>query len=228
MSSHLYFNYCLEDSKSTSNTIKINVNFSQTVKSLITEAQNGINSASNNIKFKVLSVSKHFNSKPLSEELPLKYFFSPGNDIYCKIKIEKYLSVESQTQTQTQSNSTTTTQTSTVKLQNKEDLKYILLSKYTWYDDKTFVKVIVPISGVGSLPKENVIIEFTDRSFFLFIIGLGSSNYKFGSSRTHYPLIPSESKIVIKPNEVLIKIKKVKTDEYWSYIYKAKSANDED
>lgn len=225
MSGYLYFNYCLEDSKSISNTIKINVNFSQTVKSLITEAQNGINSASTNIKFQVLSVSKHFNSKPLSEELPLKYFFQSGNDIYCKLKVEKYLSVETQSQG---NNETKSAITQEVKKAKDDDLKYIVLSKYSWYDDKVFVKVIVPINGVGAIPKENVIAEFGDRSFLIKIVGLNGSNYRFGSTRTHYHLIASESKILIKANEVVVKIKKEKTDDYWSYIYKTRMVGEED
>lgn len=233
MTDHLYFHYCLEDSKSVSNTIRINVNLNSIVKSLIVEAQNGLNSASSNVKFQVLSLSKNLNSKSLNEDIPLKYVFESGDDIFCKIKVDTIAPVDSSTQVSKPTSAPVESiQSDSIKQQQvlgaNEDLKFIVLSKYSFYDDDKFVKVNVPITGVGSVPKENITWEFHERSFLIKIIGLNGSNYRYGVSRTHNPLIPDQSKIIIKQNEIVVKIKKAKSDEHWSFLHKTRMVGDTD
>lgn len=234
MDDHLYFHYCLEESRSVSNTIRINVNLNTVVKSLLIEAQNGLNSTTSNVRFQVLSVSKNLNSKPLNEDMILKYVFESGDDIFCKIKVDTVIPVESQSGQISQPTKTIieSVQSDSIKQQQvlgaNEDLKFIALSKYSFYDDDKFVKVMVPLTGVGSLPKENITWEFHDRSFLIKIVGLSSSNYRYGVSRTHNALIPDQSKIIIKQNEIVVKLKKFKSDEHWSFLHRTKMVGDTD
>jgi hypothetical protein len=214
------------DSKSISNTLKIKVNLDLTVKDIISDAKAGINGVSTTVKFEVLFVSKHLNSKPLQDDLPLRYFFNNGDDIFCKLKLDNVVPLEKKELKQ-ETNTTNTQSTNKVSSStNVDDLTFIMLSKYSFYDDDKFVKVLVPITGIGAHPKDRIISEFTNRSFVVKIVDMNGSNYRYGVSKTHYEMIPNESKIIIKANEIVFKLKKAKSDEYWSFLHKTRMVGD--
>ncbi len=109
----------------------------------------------------------------------------------------------------------------------KEDLNYIALYKYTYYDDGKFVKVIIPLKGVSTV-KDNITVEFNERSFFVYVRRLGSSNYRFGVNKLMYPIFNNDSAFIVKTDEILIKLHKKKMDEHWSYLYKVKMIGDDE
>ena len=219
---YLFFHYCMLDSKNISNSIKINVNFQSTIKELLSEAKAGINSTSKNVIFDVLSLSKAFGSKPLSEELPLKLFFEKGDDIYCQIKLDSVKPVEKPIE------ESKDTENSSKQVEKKDDdLKYIVLSKYSFYDDGKFVKVHVPLLNVGTV-KDKVSVEFKSRAFTILVKDLNGSNFRFGIGKLSYPIFCDESKIIVKANEILVKIHKKKMDEIWSSLQKVKMVCEDD
>ncbi len=219
---YLFFHYCMLDSKNISNSIKINVNFQSTIKELLSEAKAGINSTSKNVIFDVLSLSKAFGSKPLSEELPLKLFFEKGDDIYCQIKLDSVKPVEKPIE------ESKDTENSSKQAEKKDDdLKYIVLSKYSFYDDGKFVKVHVPLLNVGTV-KDKVSVEFKSRAFTILVKDLNGSNFRFGIGKLSYPIFCDESKIIVKANEILVKIHKKKMDEIWSSLQKVKMVCEDD
>ena len=220
---YLFFHYCMVDSKNISNSIKINVDFQSSIKELIAEAKAGINSTSKNVTFEVLSLSKAFGSKPLSEELPLKLFFEKGDDIYCQIKLDSVKPLENPIEDVKQNESSS----KEVEKKKDDDLKYIVLSKYSFYDDGKFVKVNVPLLNVGTV-KDNVSVEFKNRAFTILVKDLNGSNFRFGIGKLSYPIFCEESKIIVKANEILVKIHKKKMDEIWSSLQKVKMVCEDD
>ena len=244
---YLYFHFSLVDSKSINNTLKIFINLNSNLKELLSEAKKSLNSSSNNVKFDILFASKNLNSKPLKDDVKASVFFQNADDIFCKIKIdtvvpvneekekEKETKLNSNTNTNN-NNNTSTSKTSNIndKLENlnvkdkkiEDDLTFKPLSKYSFYDDGSFVKVIVPISGVNSIPRENITSDFQEWSFVVKIVGLNNSNFRFGVTRLHYSIVPSESKIIVKANDIHIKLKKSKKDDHLTFLHKTRMIGD--
>lgn len=226
MSDYLYFHYLISDSSNINNTIKINTNLNLTVKEFLSNAQKEINSTSKNTLFKVISLTKSIKSKALSEDLPLKYFFNSGDDIFCNILIES-IQPSSASQTATSNENKKEDTIDLTKATVKEDLTYKALSKYSFYDDGKYVKVIIPLNNVGKV-KEEVKSEFNNRSFFVFIPNLDGSNYRFGVNKLHYEINKNESKTIVKANEILVKLHKAKIEDHWSYLYKVKMVGEDE
>ena len=235
--SYLYFHFSMLDSKNINSSLKIFVNLNKSIKEILSEAKIYLNQSSSNVQFEVLFASKNLNSKPLQDSAIASLFFKPQDDIFCKVKIDKVVPLNEEKDKQIDKNNNINTDENNnvknddVKINNNnnnniDDLYFKALTKYSFYDDEKFVKVIVPLTGVSSIPKDNIVADFQEWSFNIKIIGLNTNNYRFGVTRLHYSIIPKDSKIIIKANDIHIKLKKKKNDEYWSYLNKTRMVGD--
>ena len=98
---------------------------------------------------------------------------------------------------------------------------YIPLENFAWdqgsYNSDT-ITIYVELDGVGSV-KQNCNINFGKSSFDLTVTDLNGKNYRLLNDNLEKDIIPGESKIVIKANKILIKLKKVKGEysyEHWT------------
>jgi calcyclin binding protein len=108
---------------------------------------------------------------------------------------------------------------------------YIPITDFAWdqgsYNSDT-VTVYIDLEGVGRV-KDNCSISFTKSSFDLTIHDLNGKNYRLIKDNLDKDIIPAQSKIVVKNNKVLVKLKKVKGEysyENWSNLT-AKKKRDE-
>jgi hypothetical protein len=247
----LYFHYTIADSRNISSSLKLNLDFHTVkIKDLKAIAENGINTFSTNIKYKVLGLSKNFNSKDLDESLPVNLFFNSGEDIFVKVEVSSHVSVESQIKIQnnpeinkvstkkaevvekkplTTSNSTSTgISSSGVNTTSEDELTFKVIDKYIFYDDgNKFAKVVLNIPRIGDHPKENIISNFEENGFVIKILDYNGSNYRYGVTRLQYRCEPAECKVINKKDQLTIKLKKLKEGEYWSFLHKTKMIGDD-
>lgn len=106
---------------------------------------------------------------------------------------------------------------------------YESVTTYTWEDnDGDFVKVLVPLEGVGKLLPERVRSNFGTRSFELLVEGLGGKNLRFACYKTHGEIKPEECKHVVRANRVNLVLRKAKDKEHWFDLFKKRAIGDDD
>jgi calcyclin binding protein len=84
-----------------------------------------------------------------------------------------------------------------------------------------FITLYVPLPGVGSIPKANVVCDFGKDSLNLVVTDLNGKSYRLIKDCLEKDIVPDKSKCIIKANEIRIKLAKVK-GEYGSYDYWSK------
>lgn len=57
--------------------------------------------------------------------------------------------------------------------------EYLTIARYSFEDCKTFVKVYIPLEGVGLLPPSSVQISFGRRTFCCKVLGYKGRNHRF-------------------------------------------------
>ncbi|GKZ00063.1 hypothetical protein MPSEU_000959700 [Mayamaea pseudoterrestris] len=82
-----------------------------------------------------------------------------------------------------------------------------------------FVTVYVPLAGVGKIPKENVQCHYTKSSFDLIVNDLNGKSYRLYKDNLEKDIDPEQCKLIIKSDEVRIKLHKVKQKDYGGYDY---------
>lgn len=92
---------------------------------------------------------------------------------------------------------------------------------YGWESNNDgFVEVTIlsGLEGVGALPRENVVCDFTKTSFDLRVHGLdsGKRNARLRVPHLDKEIDPAGSKIKIGKNRVTVLLKKVNTWDYWA------------
>ena len=92
----------------------------------------------------------------------------------------------------------------------KAETIYRTINSFGWeQDDKNVkVRVISGIDGVGSVPKENIIVEFTNNSFDLKIHELKGANYRLRIHPVNKEINGSESKYQVKSNSITVTLVK--------------------
>jgi len=93
----------------------------------------------------------------------------------------------------------------------------ITIESYYWDEDKQWVKIYIPLEGIGKHPSENVHSSFAPDSFELEILDFKDADYRLGLPRLYDAIIPSESKHRITPNKVILSLKK-KKEKKWGFL----------
>ena len=105
--------------------------------------------------------------------------------------------------------------------------KYIVPPSFAWDQSDAYVTVYVrDLIGVGSLDKSKVTVDFTKESFDLCVHDLEGKNYRVLRDNLDKDIVPGESKLKIKANKILIKMKKIPGEygsEHWSNLTSKKS-----
>jgi calcyclin binding protein len=91
-----------------------------------------------------------------------------------------------------------------------------------------FVTLYVPLVGVGKIPKENVKCNYTKSSFDLIVNDLNGKSYRLFKDNLEKDIDPDLCKLIIKSDEVRIKLHKVKQKDYGGYDYWTKLTESSD
>jgi hypothetical protein len=158
--------------------------------------------------FKLVSINKTVNSQGLMDSMKVSQFFEDKDDVFCQVE----LNVQP---------------IKTVMAKNTEIdelLTYKPLQNYSFYvANKQIVRVLVPLKGVESLSKENLIAKFTDQSLEVKVHGLNNLNYFFRVPKLDAKIVPDKSEALFDKNgNIVIRLRKEKEDDHWSYLYKQK------
>lgn len=159
----------------------------------------------NSLLFKIISISKTINSKSLLDSIKISNFFENKDDVFCLVEMN--------------------IQPVKTQIKQQEDvLKFKTLSNYSFYvANKQIVKVLVPLKlGKIEIPKENVKSTFTESSLEVKIYNVNGQNYLFGVPRLDAKIIPEKSEAIMKDGEIVIRLRKAKEDDHWSYLFKQK------
>jgi hypothetical protein len=203
--SHLYCHFYLNREKGVLKSVKIPLeSFNITVielKSKIAKILERQKDASS--PFKIVCLNKTIQGPVLLDTIKISQFFRPRDDIFCGVEMN----------------------ITPIKTAILDDvLKYKSLSSYSfWVASKQIVKVRVPLKGVETLPKENIISSFTESSLDVKIHNLNGLNYHFGVPRLDAKIVPEKSEVLTdKEGNIIIRLRKAKEDDHWSYLFKQK------
>jgi hypothetical protein len=158
--------------------------------------------------FNLIAINKTINSKSLLDSAKVAHFFQNKDDVFCQVELN------------VQPIKTILVKTA----QQDELLSYKTLSSYSFYEaSKTIVKVLIPLKGVETLPKENVKSTFTETSLEVKVHNLNNLNYCFRVPRLDANIIPEKSEAFADKNgNIVIRLRKAKEDDHWSYLFKQK------
>jgi hypothetical protein len=163
--------------------------------------------------YKILSLSKTILSPSYPDSLKLSNFIKHKSDIFCQVEIN-IVPIKS-----------------SIVVANKDDnlLKYNTITKYSFYEaSKTIVKVLVPLTGIEQLPKEKIISKFTDNSVEVKVQDFNGRNYIFGVPRLHLNINKEKSEVKTIKDNIVIRLRKVKDEDNWSYLHKTKFIGETD
>lgn len=99
---------------------------------------------------------------------------------------------------------------------SSSDIKYTTISSFGWDQDSygkdpnyVYVYVTSGVDGVGDA-KERVTCDFTKTSFDLKVLDLSGKNLRLLKNNLDHEIDPDESKVIIKKNQLKIKLRKTK------------------
>jgi len=108
-------------------------------------------------------------------------------------------------------------------------LQYATLTTYSFYEaDEDWVKVVVPLEGVKTHPKEEIHTEFQEKSFSVKVQNLRGRHYIFGVPKLQCKIQPSLCKYVRGTDKLVISLRKAKSSDNWHSLFKAKTVGGED
>lgn len=82
------------------------------------------------------------------------------------------------------------------------------LTNYAWDQSDKFVKIFLALDGVQNAAEENVIVQFTDKSITLSVIGVENKDYKFAVNNLLHAIDVGPSYRKVKTNAIAIYAKK--------------------
>ena len=160
---------------------------------------------STNIKYIPQEVKISLSSPALNETAKMRMFFNDLDDIYVRVITEVIPIQVNETD-------------------EKKDvvLTYKTITAYSFYvSSETYVRVLVPIPGIEKVKKEDIIAEFTDSSLDVRVKnGLNGNNYRFAVPRLDAKIIPEKCEAFPKGDRLIIRLRKAKNDDHWSYLFK--------
>ncbi|XP_041368699.1 calcyclin-binding protein-like isoform X2 [Gigantopelta aegis] len=95
------------------------------------------------------------------------------------------------------------------------------ITNYAWDQSDKFMKLYVTLSGVQSIPGENVTSKFTEKSVELHIKNLNNKNYELYITKVCESIDASASYHKVKTDMVLLMLKKKDTGKAWAYVTEA-------
>ena len=171
---------------------------------LVKELENVMKST--NIKYIPQEVKISLSSPPLNESAKMRMFFNDFDDIYVRVITEVVPIQVSKTDDE------------------KKDvvLTYKTITAYSFYvSSETYVRVLVPIPGIEKVKKEDIMADFTDTSLDVRVKnGLNGNNYRFAVPRLDAKIIPEKCEAFAKGDRLIIRLRKAKNDDHWSYLFK--------
>jgi hypothetical protein len=214
------FIYChlfIDNSKGIIKSLKIPINNFTLhfidLKSLIkNQIENDPEKSQSNL-YTILSLSKTIISPSYPDSLKISNFIKHKSDIFCKVELN-IVPIKS-----------------SIVVANKDDnlLKYNTITNYSFYEaSKTIVKVLVPLIGIEKISKEKISSKFTDNSVEVKIQDFNGRNYIFGVPRLHLNINKEKSEVKTIKDNIVIRLRKVKDDDNWSYLYKTKFIGETD
>lgn len=107
------------------------------------------------------------------------------------------------------------------------------LTKYSYYEASNgkWVKALISIDNIKSVPKDKISVIFGERTLDIFVKDFGPKNDQilhFGCRKLHCYVIPSECKWVIKSDGIQVCLKKRKESDNWWSFFKAKATGEVD
>lgn len=182
-----------------------------TVADLIAQLQVTFNEMAKKSKIKYIAQSLHRTmcaKKALQGNTKLRTYLENKDDLYMKVTTEAI-----------------PVATTNPVVQNKDlVLSYKTLTTYSFYvASETVVRVIVPVPGIDKVKKEDIVATFTEDSLDVKINHAeNGNNYRFAVPRLDAKIIPDKSEAFAKGKDLIIRLKKAKKDDHWSYLFKQK------
>lgn len=182
-----------------------------TVADLIAQLQVTFNEMAKKSNIKYIAQSLHRTmcaKKALQGNTKLRMYLENKDDLYMKVTTEAI-----------------PVATTNPTVQNKDlVLSYKTLTTYSFYvASETVVRVIVPVPGIDKVKKEDIVATFTDDSLDVKINHAeNGNNYRFAVPRLDAKIIPDKSEAFAKGKDLIIRLKKAKKDDHWSYLFKQK------
>ena len=161
---------------------------------------------STNIKYIPQEVKISLSSPSLNDTAKMRMFFNDLDDVYVRV-ITEVIPI--------QVNKTDDEKKDVV-------LTYKTITAYSFYvSSETYVRVLVPIPGIEKVKKEDIIADFTDTSLDVRVKnGLNGNNYRFAVPRLDAKIIPEKCEAFPKGDRLIIRLRKAKNDDDWSYLFK--------
>ena len=207
----LYCHLFQDENKGIIQTIKIKLGEkvkrvldfkAQLVKELDTVMKN------TNIKYIPQEVKISMNSPSLVESAKMRMYFNDKSDLYVKVLSEVIPVHVNKTDDE------------------KKDvvLTYKTITAYSFYvSSETIVRVLVPIPGIEKVKKEDITADFTEDSLDVRVKNaLNGNNYRFAVPRLDAKIIPEKCEAFPKGDKLIIRLRKFKNDDHWSYLFKQK------
>ncbi|MCQ2815753.1 MAG: hypothetical protein MJ252_00655 [archaeon] len=157
-----------------------------------------------NMHYTPISVSKSIFSPPLKDTTKINLYFEDQDDIFVKLDAQAVpIAVSKETK--------------------KDDvLLYKNITDYSFYvSSDTTVKVLVPIPGIEKVKKENIVAHFEEESLEIKINSPipNGTNYRFAVKKLYQKIIPEKSDAFPKGDRLIIRLRKFKNEDGWSYLY---------
>ncbi|XP_044262180.1 calcyclin-binding protein [Tribolium madens] len=99
----------------------------------------------------------------------------------------------------------------------KNNRYQVKLNNYAWDQTSKFVKFYVTLPKVQTIPQENVVCHFTNKSLELEVRDLENKDYVFTINNLLSAIDPQASNWKVKSDMVVINAAKVKSD-HWSHV----------
>ena len=161
-----------------------------------------------NIKYIPKEVKISMNAPSMNESAKMRMFFNDKDDVYIRVSTEVI---------PVQINKTDDEKKDVV-------LSYKTITAYSFYvSSETYVRVLVPIPGIEKVKKEDIMAEFTEDSLDVRVKNaLNGNNYRFAVPRLDAKIIPEKCEAFPKGDRLIIRLRKFKNDDHWSYLFKQK------
>ena len=161
-----------------------------------------------NIKYIPQEVKISMNAPALNDSAKMRMFFNDKDDVYIRVSTEVI----------------------PVQIDKKDDekkdvvLNYKTITAYSFYvSSETYVRVLVPIPGIEKVKKEDIIADFTEDSLDVRVKNAeNGNNYRFAVPRLDAKIIPEKCEAFPKGDRLIIRLRKFKNDDHWSYLFKQK------
>lgn len=210
----LYIHFLIESEKENEKSLMQTSKFSTVLKNFkIIDLKQQIQKSlkedlkSENMKYTPISISKTPYSPALKDTTKLRLYFDNLDDVFVKLKAEAI------------------PVTTTMETKKDDVLIYTSISNYSFYvASESIVKVLVPVPGIDKLTKNDIVSHFTDDSLDIKINSFQKlgKNYRFCVPKLDSKIIPESSSAFIKGDRLIIKLKKFKNEDHWSYLFKQK------